>query len=80
MSFELHDTVRIVKLLEPERAVDGSAPAPPQPRVGEVGAVVECIGRDLYLVENVTADGFTKWMAEFMGAELELVERPLPAG
>ncbi|MGH7718336.1 MAG: hypothetical protein ACREON_05770 [Gemmatimonadaceae bacterium] len=77
MCFELHDTVRIVKLIEPERSVDGSAPRPPQPRVGETGAVVECLGRDLYLVESVTADGFTRWMAEFMAAELELVARPI---
>lgn len=73
--FQLYDTVRIARLLTSEREVSGSAAAPPQPRVGETGAVVADVGEGLYLVEHVTADGYTIWLAEFSGDELELVAR-----
>jgi hypothetical protein len=76
MLFQLHDTVRVVRLLESEREVSGSLAESRQPRVGETGAVVADVGDDLYLVEQVTADGVTVWMAEFAAAELELVSRP----
>ena len=76
MTFRLYDTVRIARLLTPEREVSGSSAAPPQPRVGETGAVVDDVGDGLYLVEHVTADGYTTWLAEFSVAELELVARP----
>jgi hypothetical protein len=76
MSFRLDDTVRVARLLVPEREVSGSAAVPPQPRVGETGTVVDDVGDSLYLVERVTADGYTTWLAEFSAAELELVARP----
>ena len=76
MSFKLHDTVRIVGLLVPDREVTGSSSTPPQPRVGEVGTVVADVGDGLLLVEHVTADGYTVWLAEFALAELELVVEP----
>jgi hypothetical protein len=75
MRLQLNDTVRIVRLLTPEREVTGSAAEPPQPRVGEIGAIVDDVGDDLYLVERVTADGYTSWLAEFARDELELVAR-----
>ena len=75
MPFEIDDTVRIVKLVEPERDVTGSAAEPPQPRVGEEGRVVDDVGDGIYLVERTTADGQTMWLAEFADAELELVDR-----
>jgi hypothetical protein len=76
MSFQLSDTVRIVRLLVPDREVTGSSSAPPQPSVGEIGSVVADVGDGLFLVEHVTADGYTVWMAEFAADELELVVEP----
>ena len=69
------DIVRIVRLEAEERDVDGSADPPPQPRVGEMGTVVEEVDDRIYLVERCTDDGRTLWIAEFLAGELELVER-----
>jgi hypothetical protein len=77
MAFEIFDVVRIERLLEPERDVDGSVETPPQPRVGELGTVVEALGDDVYLVERATDDGLTMWVAEFLDSELSLVRRPI---
>jgi hypothetical protein len=74
-SFQVRDTVRIVRLLVAEREVMGASAAPPQPHVGETGTVVEDVGEGLYLVEHVTDDGVTVWLAEFFGEELELLDR-----
>jgi hypothetical protein len=75
MRFELSDVVRVQRLAVPTREVDGPAADPPQPRVGELGVVVDSLGDDLYLVEHVTDDGRPVWMAEFHAGELALVER-----
>jgi hypothetical protein len=75
VAFGINDTVRVARLLVDERDVTGSAAEPPQPRVGEVGTVVDDVGDGLYLVEQLTADGYTLWLTEFAGEELELVER-----
>ena len=77
MTFEIFDVVRIERLLEPERDVDGSVETPPQPRVGELGTIVEALGDDVYLVERATDDGLTMWVAEFVDRELSLVRRPI---
>ena len=77
MPFEILDVVRIERLLEAEREVDGSVETPPQPRVGETGTVVESLGDDVYLVERATDDGLTVWVAEFLHSELSLVRRPI---
>lgn len=77
MPFEPFDTVRITRLLVPDRDVDGSSATPPQPRVGEEGTVVEVLGDDLYLVERATADGRTIWLAEFRVQELALAYRTI---
>jgi hypothetical protein len=74
-SFYRSDVVRIVHLEAEEREVDGSAHPPPQPRVGEMGTVVEEVDDGIYLVERCTDDGRTIWVAEFLAEELELVER-----
>jgi hypothetical protein len=73
MSFDVGDTVRVARLLVPSREVTGSSSSPPQPRIGEEGEVVADVGDGLLLVEHLTADGQTVWMAEFLMAELELV-------
>ena len=69
------DIVRIVRLEAEERDVDGSADPPPQPRIGEMGTVVEEVDDGIYLVERCTDDGRTLWIAEFLTGELELVDR-----
>ena len=74
-SFYPADIVRIVRLEADERDVDGSADPPPQPRIGETAAVIEEVDDGIYLVERCTDDGRTLWIAEFLAAELELVER-----
>lgn len=75
--FEIFDVVRIERLLEPGRDVDGRVEAPSQPRIGEIGTVVESLGDDVYLVERATDDGLTVWVAEFLDTELSLVRRPI---
>ena len=55
--------------------MDGTAHPPPQPRIGEKGRVVIEVESGVYLVERSTDDGQTVWLAEFLGLELELVER-----
>jgi len=73
--FEMFDVVRVARLEIPSRDVDGSGATPLQPRVGETGTIVEVVGDDVYLVERVTDDGRTLWLAEFAESELELVQR-----
>ena len=73
--FYLADVVRIARLEADERDVDGSLDPPRQPRVGEIGTIVEQVDDDIYLVERCTDDGRTLWLAEFLGTELELIDR-----
>ena len=75
MHFQLDDSVRVVRLLEPEREVTGSSDPAPQPRIGDRATVVADVGEGLYLLESCTDDGVTLWMAEFAAEELALVER-----
>jgi hypothetical protein len=39
MLFHVDDVVRVVRLLDAEREVTGSAEVPPQPRVGDTATV-----------------------------------------
>lgn len=74
MTFEISDTVRVVRLDEPTRYVSGTAAVVRQPEVGDEGAVVQ-IERGVLLVESVDAEGRTVWLADFFPGELELVGR-----
>src|SRR5881628_850973 len=56
MRFDLSDIVRVQQLTVPTREVDGPGADPPQPRVGELGVVVDLLGDDMYLVEHTTDD------------------------
>ena len=69
------DVVRIARLDADERDVDGPLDPPRQPRIGEIGTIIDQVGDDIYLVERCTDDGRTLWIAEFLGTELELVDR-----
>ena len=73
MAFDRLDIVRVARLVLETRDVDGSVAEPPQPRLGDVGTVVDTLGDELYLVERTTDDGRTVWVAEFHADELELV-------
>ena len=75
MTFEIDDRVRIVRLHSRERDVTSAWEDAPQPRVGEVGTIVDDVGEGFYLVERTTDDGVSAWLAEFQVGELELVER-----
>jgi hypothetical protein len=77
-AFEVSDTVRVVRLEEPDREVTSAFEEAPQPRVGELATIVDDVGEGLYLVERTTADGVTAWLAEFLADELELVDRATP--
>ena len=74
-AFHPADIVRIARLEAGQREVDGNAHPPPQPRVGEKGRIVVEVESGVYLVERSTDDGQTVWLAEFLGMELELIER-----
>jgi hypothetical protein len=79
VTFEPFDSVRVTRLLTQTREVDGSGAEPPQPRAGEVGVIVEAVGDQLYLVERITDDGRTVWIAEFHASELTLMDHATPA-
>lgn len=72
VAFQVSDQVRIARLLQPSREVDGPAAEPPQPRVGQRALIVDLVGDGLYLVEHATDDGRSVWLAEFREEELEL--------
>ena len=74
-TFAVLDTVRVVRLRDPDRDVTSSLDPAPHPRIGDLATVVDDVGDGLYLVERMTDDGVSAWLAEFAGDELELVER-----
>jgi hypothetical protein len=71
------DTVRIVRLLAPGRAFDGTELVKRAPRLGDLGTVVYVVYQDsapaLYTVEAVDLNGNTLWLADFVPEELSLV-------
>lgn len=73
-SFFPRDLVRIADLEEDDRAVDSSVDPPQEPRIGEIGTVVEEVAEGIYLVERCTDDGRVLWMAEFLASELQRAE------
>jgi hypothetical protein len=79
VTFEPLDVVRVTRLLLPSRDVDGATAEPPQPQLGQRATVVDSLGDGLYLVERVTDDGLSLWVAEFHEDELELVDRAAEA-
>lgn len=67
--------MRVLTLEGDERDVDSTVDPPQQPRVGEIGTIVDEVADGIYLVERSTDDGRTLWLAEFLASELELIER-----
>jgi hypothetical protein len=76
MSLKEFDVVRVVKLLTPNRHIDGSQRVMRQPRVGDIGTIVHVLNdaglESAYLVEAVNPDGLTLWLADFLHTELAL--------
>jgi len=73
MGFKEYDVVRIAKLVQPDRRVDGTAGVMRRPRVGDVGTIVSVLSdAEVYTVECVDPDGRTVCLADFLQEELEL--------
>lgn len=73
------DTVRVVQLLTPNRAFDGTEPIKRAPQPGDLGTVVHVHHQNstpvLYTVEAVDSNGYTLWLADFVPEELSLVAK-----
>jgi hypothetical protein len=70
--FGEYDNVRIVKLLKNDRPYTGSKSVSRPPKIGDEGAIVHVleVGK-AFIVENVAANGYTVWLADFVAEELE---------
>ena len=74
--FPLLGTVKIVQLNTVTRQISGTAGITCQPKIGDIGAIVERFtesGEPSYEVECVSDDGMTVWLGTFLHTELELV-------
>jgi len=87
MTLKDDDTVRICRLLTPERDYTGTERVTRPPRTGDTGLVVAVSGRGderTWVVESVNAVGETVWLADFQAEELEKIPdgrgRPAEAG
>ena len=71
-----YDVVRIIALSSASRPVTGTESVLRQPAVGDTGTVVYIGGENtdhpLYTVECVNEEGYTVWLADFDGCEIEL--------
>ncbi len=76
--FAEYSTVRVVRFIQAERFFEeGADEITRQPRIGDEGIVVATgshEGERLYMIECITDDGDTVWVAEFSPDELELIE------
>ncbi|MBI1765802.1 MAG: DUF4926 domain-containing protein [Acidobacteria bacterium] len=73
-----YDCVRIVRLLSPERAYDGTDSVSRPPQIGDTGAIVHVYQTsdkaEGYIVESVDSEGRTIWLADFLPDELVLAQ------
>lgn len=78
------DTVRIVRLLIPNRPFDGSHAVKRPPELGDEGTIVYVHHRGSvptsYTVEAVDTNGNTLWLADFVPEELLLMTRAAERG
>ena len=76
--FAEYSTVRVARFIQAERFfVEGADEITRRPRIGDEGIVVATgshEGERLYMIECITVDGDTVWVAEFSPDELELLE------
>jgi hypothetical protein len=70
--FKEYDEVKIIRLLENNRAFTGIETVSRSPQVGGIGTIA---GLDnstkAYIVEMVNSQGYTIWLANFIPDELE---------
>ncbi len=71
MSFRELDVVYVAQLLTSTRPVDGTGAVVRQPRVGDLGTIVNVLGENAFTVECVDEGGLTLWLADFLTEELE---------
>ena len=73
------DTVRVVRLLTPNRHFDSSYAEGRSPHVGDEGVIVYVHRQNsaptLYTVESVDTNGYTLWLADFVPEELSLIAK-----
>jgi hypothetical protein len=67
------DCVKVVKLLRANRWFDGTEVVKRPPQIDDLGTIVH-LAENFYTVENVDADGYTIWLADFFIEELEIYE------
>jgi len=76
--FAGYSTVRVARFIQAERFFEeGADGITRQPRIGDEGIVVATgshEGERLYMIECITDEGDTVWVAEFSPDELELIE------
>jgi len=76
MKFKEYDVVKVVSLLTESRRIDGTDSIMRQPKIGDVGTIVNVLDdagyESKYIVESVNQDGMTVWLADFKHSELEL--------
>ena len=75
--FAEYSTVRVARFIQAERFfVEGADEITRRPRIGDEGIVVATgshEGERLYMIECITVDGDTVWVAEFSPDELEFI-------
>ena len=76
--FAEYSTVRVARFIQAERFfVEGADEITRRPRIGDEGIVVATgshEGERLYMIECITDEGDTVWVAEFSPDELEFIE------
>lgn len=77
---EQYDIVEVIRLTRPTRGTWGSPSVNRQPKVGDVGTVVEKwvappSSPGCYLVECVDKNGLTLWLSDFEEDELRRRDR-----
>jgi hypothetical protein len=76
--FHQYDVVKVAALLEAERHIIGTEGVSRQPRIGNIGTILEIpkmpVGmKQVYVVECIDLEGYTIWLADFVGEELEVI-------
>ena len=69
------DIVKVIQLLNSERPYDGTEGVKHPPQIGDIGTIVHVYTKDNkevgYIVESVSSQGYTNWLAEFLPEEVQ---------
>lgn len=81
LQIEELDVVRVMALRTSGRHFDGSEGVKREPRIGDTGTVVHAYPtgaeEPAFIVEAVTSEGYTLWVADFVASELRLGKKHL---